>query len=283
MKGAFNMPIGSDFEMPEMTGTEEEVVKTSVAPKVTKSAKDNKIITEGKAEYLKMSDEEKELQGCKSGTLHFQNLIGLASRKDWRRVAARGADGSILKGEDGKVKDDRVLCLFPVGAEFISDEDIDVPVIPVECTPETGVSAEQRGTRHVSAGEKFALTQLEAMYLLAQPEYANACEFEGNPNGCVSVPKTKKFLAGQAKIPTPALSTVNKSVKSFTVQIDDVVRGEDGNVTEAKGVIAGYERFAYFLPKPQAPRATGVSTGAKKAEVSAQVITAAGIRKLLGI
>lgn len=277
------MPIGAEFEMPEIGTEVGEEIKTSVAPRVTKSSKDNAIVSSGKAEYLRMSDEEKDLQGSKSATLHFLNLIGLASRKDWRRVAARGADGAILKGEDGKVKDDRVPCLYPVGAEFISDEDIDVPSIPVECTPETGVLPEQRGTRHVSAGEKFALTQIEAMYLLAQPEYANQCEFEGNPNGCISSPKTKKFLAGEAKLPTPAISTLNKSSKSFTVQIDDVVRDETGKVTEVKGILPGYERFEHFLPKPQAGRTGGSVASTSKPSVSAQVITAAGLRKLLGI
>ncbi|WP_079913064.1 hypothetical protein [Paenibacillus sp. 32352] len=172
----------------------------------------------GKQLRYAMSQEEQDSLGSKWSTLHFIKLLGLESIQ-----VTRNNGGTDMK---------------PVGVLLVSDIDIDdVPVIDVKLDKDTGVDIERDiEYRKVKAGEEFALSYYEFMFLVLRDEYAAFVSFEGFKAVCLST-KTAEFLDyidesgdfkvlegednpvgyNRIKLPTPTITFVK-------------VKDEDGNV-----------------------------------------------------
>lgn len=222
----------------------------ATAPKAGgKRSASDELKAKGNALIAQMSEEQRGALGSKSGTLHFKNQIGLASKTSRRKVTT--ANGS-----------ENVPCSMPVGATFVSDEPIEIPQIPVEKNHITGVQPEDITYVQVAAGEEFHLTPVEYMYLLIRDEYAGLCEANGDPQGARFTPKLNAFMSGdsKAKLPTPAINLKQGSSKENMVDID-VKNGDKWEIRP------GYERFAPLLrsSKPARARSTRTATPASTA------------------
>lgn len=210
-----------------------------VAPKTQEGAKRNRsaneeIIAQGNAIIAQMSEEERANLGSLSHTLHFKHLLGLASKKDRRKVS----------------KDETRPCSKAVGIVFVSDIDIEVPEIDINLNSDTGIRKEDIKYRKVKAGEEFFLSYYEYMYLITRNEYAGLCEANGDPKGAYFSPKLPAFYSGDKKLPTPTINLKSGSVKENMIDID--VKTEEG-----WKIKPGYEKFEPLLKKSRPRRASG--------------------------
>jgi len=218
----------------------------------------------GVAEISAMSEERVANLASKSGTLHFKYLIGLQSKKAVRVGAEKTTHESFE----------------PVGSVWVSDVAIKVPVIDVRLNEEIGVNADQISYRNVKAGEEFALTRIEAMFLLINEEYSGFAAYEGDPRGVKLLAYAKKFWAGGCKLPTPVLNLAKTgSIKETMVPIDRKL--PDGVwviVDEYK------EKFGALLQRvaPKRAESTGVA-GEPKNVIPSTIATAVALRKILKI
>lgn len=221
-----------------------------------KTAANAEILAQGQEILASMSEDERNALGAKSGTLHFVQLLGLASKKSSRRVSATES------------KD----CSTPVGIVLFSDEDIEVPVIDVTRNKDTGVEASDIGSRKVKAGEHFDVTYMEFMYLILRDEYAGFCEANGDERGAYFSPKLPAYWKGEAKLPTPTLNFKAGSVKSSILDIDE--KGPNGWFVKDQYV----EKYGALLKKSTPQRAAGT-----KSTTPAPTVVAVALQKILGL
>lgn len=232
-------------------------VSTATAAKGKKTKANEEILAQGSEILASMSEEQRNALGSKSGTLHFQNLLGLASKKSSRRVSAN----------------ESVDCSTPVGIVLVSDEDIQVPVIDITKDKNTGIDPATDITyRTVKAGEQFEVSYYEFMYLIIRDEYAGVCEANGDATGAYFSPKLPAFWKGDAKLPTPTLNLKNGSVKASMIDIDE--KGPNG--WEIKPQYA--EKFGALLRKSRPQRASGT-----KSATPAPTVVAVALQKILGV
>lgn len=160
---------------------------------------------------LRELGEEAKGLGSASGTLHFQHLLGLASKP------------TVRKTENGVV-----TCPTTVGVTLVSDKAIEVPVISVLKNKDTGITAKDISSRRVRKGVPFHLNMYELMFLLVRKEYAGFMEFNGDPQGVRLSPKMSYFYSGKAKFPTPTLlfKFGMGSIKDHMVTVDEKVDGK---------------------------------------------------------
>ncbi|RUS44555.1 hypothetical protein [Cohnella sp. AR92] len=133
------------------------------------------IETYGKQLRKAMSEDERESLGSKWSTLHFKTLLGLESIQVTRNNGGTG--------------------MKPVGVILQSDIDIDdVPDIDVKLDKDTGIDIEKDiKYRKANAGEEFALSYYEFMFLVLRDEYAAFVSYNGYKAVCLST-KTAEFL-----------------------------------------------------------------------------------------
>lgn len=187
--------------------------------------------------------------GFKSDKIALISPLGDPSRED---VTPR-------KGPNGQ--EEKITTSTIVGYLFKALEDLDVP----EC----GMGDDARknpmsfkdigGSKHVKAGETFALTRFETGLLLSRPEYNARINGGGNEFTVVyqkaaNVPKSADGSAAQidsGRLPTVQLRGVTTSVKDLPMV--DVMTFERQQVKDSKGnirnqivnrkVVPGYEKF----------------------------------------
>lgn len=233
------------------------VAPTGHAPKGKKTAANEEVLAKGSAILATLTEEQRQELGSKSGTLHFVQLLGLASKKSSRRVSA------------SESKD----CSTPVGMTLVSDEPIKVPVIDVTKNKSTGIDVEKDITyRDVKAGEQFDLNYYEFMYLILRDEYAGFCEANGDARGAYFSPKLPAFWKGEAKLPTPTINFKTGSVKSTMIDIDE--KGPNGWVIKD----AYKEKFGELMKKSTPQRAAG-----KKNSTPAPTVIAVALQDILGL
>lgn len=230
------------------------------APTTTTTKKSEKQhITIGEAILATMSPEEVANLGSKSGTLHFQHLLGLQSKKADRVGKNRQSYDSFRA----------------VGVTLVSDEPISVPVIDVLKDKKTGINPETDITyRDVEAGVPFDLTYYEFMYLIIRDEYAGFCSREGDPKGVYFSAKMNAYLKNQAEAPTPTINfTQEGSPKENMIAID---RKEADGRWVIKDEYA--EKFGALL-KRRTPNRTSES----KQNIPTPTVTAVALSKILGV
>jgi len=232
---------------------------TAAPAKVKKGGKTEanaEITAKGNEIIAAMSEEERQKLGSLSHTLHFQRLLGLSSQKSSRKVGPN------------ETKD----CSTPVGVEFISDIEIQVPRLPVTVNKNTAIDPEKDITYEtVKPGQVFEMTYYEFMFLIIRDEYAGLFSVNGDPRGGYFSPKLPAFWRGEAKLPTPTINFRSGSVKASMFDIDQ--KGPNG--WEIK---PGYERYAELLKKSTPQRASG-----KKATVPPPVVISKALQKLLKV
>lgn len=226
------------------------------AGKGKRTKANDEIIAKGTEILAGLSEEQRNALGSESGTLHFVQLLGLASKKSTRRVSATES------------KD----CSTPVGITLVSDKDIEVPVIDVTKNKDTGIEPEDIGTRAVKAGEQFDVTYYEFMYLILRDEYAGFCEANGDEKGAYFSPKLPAFWSGQAKLPTPTVNFKNGSVKSSMIDIDE--KGPNGWVIKPQYA----EKFGALMVKRTPQRSAGA-----KSSTPAPTVVALALQNILGL
>ena len=269
------MPVTTPMSMPTSATVNASVgeTKAPVIAKVKKSD-DSLFKSEGRKIVAEYSDEMKSKMGAKSHTIVFQNLIGLASKKETRAVTPKDSNGVAIKDEKtGKALQERDPIPAPIGVEFKFTEETRVPVLPVEVTPVTGVEDDQIQYITVPAGTVRALTFMEAMYLLARTEYSGTFSAENGKSGFLGT-KANNYKKTQ-KTPTPTINLYGDSSKSTTIPVD--ILDADGR---AIGMKEGYERFEYFI-KRKSVKPQRVATA--KVEVPTAYYTSAALRKVLKI
>lgn len=223
-----------------------------------KTDANEQIIKEGTAIIASMDDERKAKLGSLSQTLHFQHLLGLASKKGSRRVSAT----------------ESVDCSTPVGLTLVSDVDIQVPVIDILKNKDTGIDPAADVTyRAVKAGEKFDISYYEFMFLILRDEYAGFCASEAGPKNVYFSPKLPAYFKGEAKLPTPTVNFKDGSIKASIIDIDE--KGADGQWA----VKANYaDKFGKLLERKTPTRAAG-----NKSTVPTPTVVAVALQKILGI
>lgn len=233
--------------------TAPQAPKAPEAKTAGRKSPNEEVIAKGTAIISQMSEEELATLGSKSHTLHFKHLLGLASKKSRRKVS----------------KDESKDCSTPVGIVLVSDEAIQVPVIDINKTKETGITPEDITYREVAAGEEFFVSYYEYMYLILRDEYAGLCEAKGDPQGAYFSPKLPAFAKGEAKLPTPTINLKSGSVKENMVDID--VKTENGWEIQA-----GYEKFADLLRKSKPSK-----SGGTKSSTPTPTVVAVALRRML--
>lgn len=219
----------------------------------------DEILAKGSALIASMTDEQREALGSKSNTLHFQNLLGLQSKKADRVGKAREVIDSFK----------------PVGVTLVSDIDIEVPVIDVLKDKNTGIdTATDIGSRSIKAGEPFDLTYYEFMFLIVRDEYSGFCDRDGDPHGVYFSPKMPAFWRGEAKLPTPTINfTKDGSPKEHMLSID--VQNAEGKWS----IMPEYQdKFGALLRKAAPTRAAGT-----KKNTATPTVVAVALKNILGI
>lgn len=229
---------------------------TAAGAKGKKTKANEAVIAQGTEILASMTEEQRSALGAKSGTLHFQHLLGLASKKSSRRVSA-------TESQD---------CSTPVGISLVSDEDIEVPVIDIKLDKNTGINPEDIGTRTVKAGEAFDVSYYEFMYLILRDEYAGFLEANGDDKGAYFSPKLPAYAKGDAKLPTPTINLKAGSVKSTMIDIDE--KGPNGWVIKDQYA----EKFGDLLRKSKPQRAAGT-----KSSTPAPTVVAVALQKMLNL
>lgn len=216
-----------------------------------KKADNETIIKMGNELVSSMSEEQKAALGSKSNTLHFRHLLGLQSKKSTRKVS----------------KTDVADCSTPVGIVFVSDEPIEVPDIDIKYNQTTGVPAEAYKTRKVAAGEEFAVSYIELMFLLTRDEYAGNAEANGESDGVQFSPKPANYFSGKQKLPTPTLRAKagTGSIKENMVDIDEQVDGKWQVVEKYR------EKFGPLLAKRAPQRGGSKPRGSQTKFVAAAI------------
>lgn len=244
---------GNDIMLKNKEGNNEQKIPTN-KPKANKEH-----IRIGESVLATLSTDEVKGLGHKSGTLHFQHLLGLQSKKADRVGKNRSFHDSFKA----------------VGVTLVSDEDIQVPVIDVLKDKTTGINYEEDVTfREVKAGEAFDLNYYEFMFLIIRDEYAGFCSREGDPQGVYFSAKMSAFLKDQAKAPTPTINfTQEGSPKENMIAID---RKEADGRWVIKDEYA--EKFGALLKR----RTPNRSNDAKQS-VPTPTITALALSQILGV
>lgn len=235
-----------------------EDINVGVQAPVTKTKKDSDYLAiKGNAILAGKTDEEKEKLGCKSDTLHFQFLLGLASKKSTRRVSQNETKG----------------CSTAVGVALVSDEDITVPVIDILKDKHTGIEPEDISYREVKAGELFYLSYYEFMYLIVRDEYAGVCCNGDGEKDIYFTAKMPAYLNGKTKLPTPTINMRYESIKKSIVNIDE--KGADGEwfVKEPYA-----EKFGALIKKQTPKRSAGNKTATPKS-----TLVAVALKDILGV
>lgn len=139
------------------TAAQGAVTPQGASAKGKKTKANEEVLAKGTEILATMDEAQRAALGSESGTLHFVQLLGLASKKSSRRV-------SPTESKD---------CSTPVGITLYSDKDIEVPVIDVLKDKNTGIDPETDITYvSVKAGEQFDVNYYEFMYLILRDEYA---------------------------------------------------------------------------------------------------------------
>jgi hypothetical protein len=236
-----------------------DVAATDVAPKTTgKESGNAQLVATGTSIIAGLDETARENLASKSGTLHFVNLLGLQSKKAERVIAGRQS----------------VETFKSVGVVLVSDEPITVPVIDITKDKDTGIDpATDITTKEVAAGEEFALSYYEFMYLIVRDEYSGLCAKGDNPQGVYLAVKMPAYTRGQAKLPTPTICFKEGSPKDGMIAIDE----QDA---EGKWVIKPEyaEKFGALLRRKAPSRSQGAKTKTPK-----PVVVAQALKKILGV
>jgi hypothetical protein len=226
--------------------------------KAKKTNGNEQLVTQGNEILASMTTEQRNELSAKSGTLVFQHLLGLASKKSSRRVN----------------KDQSQDCSTPVGVRLKTEIDIaDVPVIDITKNKDTGIDPETDITyREVKAGETFDLSYYEFMYLILRNDYAGFCSNGQDDRGVYFSVKVPAFFSGSAKLPTPTINFKTGSVKAGMVDIDEKVN----NTWEIKP--EWKEKFGALLQKSTPKRSSG-----SKDNVPAPQVIAVALQQILKI
>lgn len=230
-----------------------------------------KVMAKQGAEIISsMTDEEKAVIGSKSHTLHFVQLLGLASKRSSRAISATNESRP---------------CPTAVGITLYSDEPINVPKIDVRLDKDTGIDPEKDITfRAVAAGEKFNLNYYEFMFLIVQPEYSGYCSNAQNPQGIVFIPRMPAYLESRAKLPTPTINFAPGagSIKAGIFEIDELVPG----TTDQYVIKPEYEaEFGALLKKAKPVRDSAAGgtrgSGAAASPYTTSTLIAVSLHKML--
>lgn len=227
-----------------------------------------------------MDDDDWENLSNKSGTLHFQNLLGLYALKKTKTIET---------GIKRKYERDAA----PIGVSFISEESVEIPRIKegilkatskniyIEVLQEVDSNGDfiksggyfkdgkLRATdfKHifewesVDAGEVFHLNLYEVMRFIIQDQYAGYCEANDDPRGMYfSVKGVEALKIDDRKgvklksdeenteyfiFPTPTIHFLKRygPIKDRLYYIDEETPNRKW-ITKL-----GYERFKYFIPE----------------------------------
>lgn len=240
-----------------LNNVENQAIETKVP--TDKKKADKSYLTTGQAEIAAMNEEQFAQLGSMSGTLHFQHLLGLQSKKSDRVGKGRQSFESFK----------------PVGVCLKTDVEIQVPVIDVTKDKTTGINPETDITyRTVGAGETFIVNYYEFMYLIIRDEYAGFCSREGDAKGVYFSAKMSAFLKNQAQLPTPTINFAGDgSPKEGMIAID---RKE----ADGRWVIKDEykEQFGALLK-----RKTPQRSGDNKPSIPTPTVTAVALSKILGV
>lgn len=236
-----------------------DVAATDVAPKTTgKETGNAQLVATGTSIIAGLDEAARANLTSKSGTLHFVNLLGLQSKKAERVVSGRQT----------------VETFKSVGIVLVSDEPISVPQIDITKDKDTGIDPATDITyKDVAAGEEFALSYYEFMYLIVKDEYSGLCANGDDPHGVYLAVKMPAYTRGQAKLPTPTICFKTGSPKENMIAIDE--QDADG-----KWVIKPEyaEKFGALLRRKAPSRSQGT-----KAKIQKPVVVAQALKKILGV
>ncbi|WP_096202952.1 hypothetical protein [Bacillus sp. FJAT-45350] len=149
---------------------------------------ESELLIKGQNIIGSMDEKHRSLLGSKSGGVHCVNELRYKVHSDFESLIPKR----------GRL----------VGLTLVSDEEIQVPRIPVtidyfDKEYENSFAPTNIDNRIVKAGEQFDVTLYEFMFLIIRDEYVGYCESSGDPKGVYFSPKLKHYLEGKSKFPTP--------------------------------------------------------------------------------
>lgn len=235
-------------------------VGTAAAPAApaAQAAKTGKGSTKGaefrqKGEALRatMSDDQKAAEGSKSEKVAFVCALGDPTSKQPRV-------------DKGVQKDSFTVC----GYKFKALEDVDVPVLKITGGKKDPLNYDDQGTKHVKAGEVFALNLAETGMMMSRVEYAGTFSGEGESVALMAA------ISGTRDNPLPALRRVGEgNIKENMELVADVTKQGDKRIAKVKPEYE--ETFGYLFVRKDATRGT---SGATKKSGEAQKAIAAAFR-----
>lgn len=208
------------------------------APTAKGQSKSDMFRSTGQASRAKKSEADKAIEGSKSNTITFLNVLADPSRPQKRRSGKQDLPSFAV-----------------VGYSFKLGEDTNIPVAPLKAGFKSLCDCEEPTWEMHKAGETVHLNNIEMGLLIAQPQYAG--EFTG---GGTTVKLSIKFSSDRPD-PLPVLvKDGDGSIKENMVHI--------AVATEVDGVKKyqlneGMEKFAPLYMKKSAAGGRG-SAGAKK-------------------
>lgn len=224
------------------------------AKKAGQDARHEQLVANGSAIREKMSDEEKQIEGSKSGTIAYVGALG-----DPNKPQAR------------KQNSEDIPSFTVVGYAFKALEDTVIPVANLKSGFKNFMDVEPMTEKTVKAGETFYLNIFETGTLISKPAYAGTFNGEGD-----EVFLTVKYAQNREE-PLPVLKKAGKgSVKENMILIAEMVGADPANKVKGTPKIKDEfaEKFSVLYEKRVAGK-KGSSAGAKKAGESTKDIAAA--------
>lgn len=237
-------------------------------PKVEETKKDE-IVKEQAATNVSIAEEKipDGILGSKSDKIVLISPLGDPSRED---VTPRMVNG----------KEEKITTSTIVGYLFKALEDVDVPDCGLgDDARKNPMSFKELGaTKHVKAGETFALTRFETGVLLSRAEYNARITGEGKEFAVVyqKSANTPKGVDGSARVegnlPTVSLRGITTSIKdlkmvdvlTFTKEAVVDTKGNTRNKVTSRTVVKGFEKWEPMCKSMQRASGAGSRAGEDK-------------------
>lgn len=99
-----------------------------------------------------------------------------------------------------------------LGGYFYTEKEITVPKIPAGCTCYTGFDKNKVLYETIPAKSYFALTYLEAVLFLSQPQYGMICGYKNTSNCARLILRWDMYTKGKTKFPLPYFSVTGEKL-----------------------------------------------------------------------
>lgn len=230
-------------------------------------------LAQGEQILQSLPEDVRELLGEGSGKVKFINLLGNPFKT--QGIVTKGGD--IMPGFEKQPT--------TIGALFEAMAEVKVPVVTASKKLTDSLTKDDITWRTVAAGEKFALTLIEAYVLAIQPEYsmffgALNANGEFDDKGCKVTPRwatSTSSTKAAAKLPTPTFSEA-----SGRILRKDVIAVCSGSKEAPVWADPMYEKFSALICRaPKSTTGGGTPVDSRAAKIEEAKKTALYCRQLL--